>query len=364
MRPDRAALHVSMALLLLAPIAACGGDDGGGGTAAGGLDDSQVVMDYADQVIIPTYRLLARRAADLDAAASALAADPSDENLRAARDAWVATRLPWEQSEAFLFGPVEAQGYDPAIDTWPLNRTDLQAVLDSDDEFSPAYVQALPQTQKGFHAVEFLLFGEGGRKTAADLTDRELEYLTAMTADMASITSSLETSWTDGEGGQPPFHDTFTSAGDPSNTVYPSLSAAGQEMVNGMSSICDEVANGKIAEPFDSRDPNKEESQFSENSLDDFQNNIRSVQNAYLGAVPAADTSGASLSAWVAARDPDLDQELQQKIAGAIAAIGAIPPPFHDAITNSADADTIEAAQTAIRDLKTALDGELLPLVQ
>jgi len=46
-----------------------------------------------------------------------------------------------------------------------------------------------------------------------------------------------------------------------------------------------EVANGKIADPFDQRDPNIVESQFSGNSLADFANNIMGSKNAYTIAV-------------------------------------------------------------------------------
>ena len=55
-------------------------------------------------------------------------------------NAWVAARVPWEQSEGFLFGPVDTFGYDPAMDSWPVNRTDLDAVLASGQAFTPEYI--------------------------------------------------------------------------------------------------------------------------------------------------------------------------------------------------------------------------------
>ena len=64
-----------------------------------------------------------------------------------------------------------------------------------------------------------------------------------------------------------------------------------QEMVNGMIVIADEVANGKISDPFNEKDTTLVESQFSFNSISDFQDNIRGIQNVYMGKF-AADGQG------------------------------------------------------------------------
>jgi uncharacterized iron-regulated protein len=130
-----------------------------------------------------------------------------------------------------------------------------------------------------------------------------------------------------------------------------------------MIGICDEVANGKIADPFDGNDPTLEESQFSDNSLADFQNNIRSVKNAYLGGTEFGPTSGRGLSAWVLERDPALDARVRLEIDDAIEAIGAIPFPFRTAIGDPVAEDEIIAAQAAIETLMATLAGDVTSLV-
>jgi len=345
-------------------MAACGGGDGGGsGDGSGGFDDRQIIVDFADQVVIPTYELLDERSAGLDAAVGALAGAPTDENLDAARQAWVDLRVPWEESEAFLFGPVESENWDPAMDTWPLNKDDLDNVLESSDEFTPDFIANLPDSQKGFHTVEYLLWGQEGEKTADQLTERELDYLAALSQELTVVTANLATSWTDGEGGQAAYREVFTTAGESGNAFYPSLGSAAQEILDGMSGICDEVANGKIAAPFDARDPDLVESQYSFNSLPDFQDNMRSVLNAYTGDFPAGGTEGRGLDEYVAERDGALDQRFRSELAGAIEALGAIPSPFREAITDAENDTLIEGAQQAIRTVQTTIDSDLTGVI-
>ena len=346
------------ALVALAfALAACSGDDDGDGS--GGFSDQQIITDFADQVVVPTYRLLDQRTQELHEAAQALADDTSAGTLEAARQAWVDMRVPWEQSEGFLFGPVSAAGWDPAMDSWPLNKDDLEAVLDSDDELTQEYIHNLAETQKGFHTIEYLLWGETSAKTANMLTVRELDYLVALTEELTVITSDLVASWTEGVDGQPAYREVFTTAGQPSNTAYPSLQSAAQEILVGMSGICDEVANGKIADPYDARDPSLVESQYSFNSLDDFADNMRSVMNAYTGDFPAGDAEGRGLDEYVAARDPDLSTRFRAEIEASITALGEIPSPFRDAITDPANDELIETAQAAIRTVQATIDSDL-----
>jgi uncharacterized iron-regulated protein len=366
--------------MTMALAAACGGDDddtaddtgddvtddgGDDVTDDGGdsFDDTEVVVSFADDVVVPTYQLLADRAVELDDAAITLDKELSDEALDAAQDAWVALRQPWEQSEGFLFGPVSAEGWDPAMDTWPVNSDDLEGVLASDDVFDQAYLASLNESQKGFHTVEYLLWGADGAKVAADFDDRELEYLLALTEELILITADLATSWTEGVDGDAAYRDVFATAGEEGNDAYPSLTSAAQEILVGMAGICNEVATGKIADPYDARDPDLVESQYSFNSLFDFQDNMRSVLNAYTGDFPLGGIEGIGLDEWVVERDPDLDALFKLQIEDAIAAIGAIPEPFRDAIQDEANDAVIEAAQAAIVAVQDTIEGELSDLI-
>ena len=347
---------VSCSLLLaLAFFLGCGGDNEEGDTGET-YNAETMLNDFANTVVLATYTDLDNKAGELLMAVKALAEDTSQANLEKAQQAWVATRTPWEQSEAFLFGPVDTQGLDPALDTWPVDRVSLQEVLDGDKELTVDFVtDGLEDSQKGFHTIEYLLFREGDQRQASDITDREMEYLLATTENLKASTSQLQLAWApEGEN----FSNTVASAGE-GNAVYPSQNSAVQEMVNGMITIADEVANGKISDPFNEEDTTLVESQFSFNSILDFQDNIRGIQNVYMGKFV---NDGQGLDEFVKSKNADLDSRFQTEVQKGIDTIGAIPDPFRDSITSNRPA--VQAAIDAVSKVQLTLEQDILPLVQ
>ena len=141
----------------------------------GSLQDSQldpVVSGYVNNVVLPTYKSLADGSVSLTAAVQAFYDTPSDDTFAAACEAWKVAREPWEKSEAFLFGPVDALGLDPNMDSWPLDQDAIVNILnsgnydnlnwtdgDSDDAIEAA------QNVRGFHTLEYLLFKNGQPRT-------------------------------------------------------------------------------------------------------------------------------------------------------------------------------------------------------
>ncbi len=319
-------------------------------------DAGSMLSNFANNVVLATYSELDSKAGDLLAAVKALEADTTQANLEKAQQAWIATRTPWEQSEAFLFGPVDTQGLDPALDSWPVDHVNLQSVLDSGDDLTVDYVSGLEDTQKGFHTIEFLLFREGDQRMADDITDRELQYLVSTIMNLKDSTSQLRLAWApEGEN----FSNTVASAGEEGNPVYRSQSAAVQEVVGGLIVIADEVANGKIADPYNEEDTTKVESQFSFNSISDFQDNIRGIQNVYMGKFKS---DGQGLNEFVNGKDADLDSRFQSEVQKAIDTIGAIPDPFRDSITENRSA--VQAAIDAVSKVQLTLEQDIKPLVE
>ena len=317
---------------------------------------SEILNQSASNVFAATYSDLQTKAVLLHNNTLALAVSTDETNLTACKQSWRDCRSAWEQSESFLFGPVSSENIDPRIDTWPVNFADLDSILASSAVFSTGYIDSLDDALKGFHPVEYLLFGVNGNKTASAFTPRELDYLNALTQNLQTLTSDLAAYWDNSVQGN--YFTTFVSAGSGS-TIYSTKRSAYEELVNAMIGICDEVANGKMNEPFLAQDPSLEESPFAFNSITDFTNNIRGVKNVYLGTYS---TDGKGIEDLVRAHNLSLDGLVKQKMDAAIATLGTITVPFGQAITQQPV--QVQNSINAINDLKTALENDLLPFVQ
>ena len=146
-----------------------------------------IIRQFVDGVILPTYQDLKEKNDLLYAAVRTFQANPSNVNFQKCATAWMNARTPWESSEAFLFGPVDAEGLDPNMDSWPLDADGIVAILKSskfesmnwtgeyiaepeDDEeaagmtaedLAKAAEIAAAQNLRGFHTLEFLVFKKG-----------------------------------------------------------------------------------------------------------------------------------------------------------------------------------------------------------
>ena len=128
-------------------------------------------------------------------------------------------------------------------------------------------------------------------------------------------------------------------------------------MIEGITIIADEVGNGKIGDPYATKDVLSVESQFSWNSLNDFTNNIRSIQNVYNGGYGA---DGTGLDEFVKSKNTELHNRIVTEINGAIAAINSIPEPFR----NNLNADApIQAAVEACNKIFNTFESDVKALV-
>lgn len=321
------------------------------------IEDMQqtVLNQLSEHIYFGTYSQLSIQSNQLYANVQAFAQNPTVKGLEQCRADWKQTREFWEYSEAWLFGPVATESIDPRIDTWPVDFIRLDSVLNSSATFSNAYINSLEASLKGFHPIEYLLFGKNGNKQLSEFNSRQLEFLLALTENLKQLTSELNNAWELSKGN----YISEIQVGGPLK-LYPNRLSAYEEICNAMIGICDEVANGKINEVFVNLDSMGEESPFAKNSINDFTNNIKGVQMVYLGNTLAGDARG--VEDFVRTYNLSLDGRIKQKIQLAISALGQITDPFGKAIFTQ----SIQVQNTidAINALKTELETGLLPLIQ
>ncbi len=186
----------------------------------------------------------------------------------------------WEQCEGFLLGPVEDNDYDPNTDTWPTDYTQMDSLLASTNPLQIADVEALPQTLRGYHPIEYLIFGIGSAKKASEITARQKQYLTSLAGDILNNNvQELYQSWA---GAPTNYANQIITAGNGS-TVYSTRQNLFLAVIGAMSDICNEVGAEKMFDPYAAKDSFLTESPYSGNTLIDFKSNIIGVRNVYMG---------------------------------------------------------------------------------
>jgi predicted lipoprotein len=346
---------ILVSMLASALFTSCSKDDTAPTTDFNVLKDG-AITDFVNKVAMPAYAELKTKGIALNAAVVALNSSTTDANLLTAKNAWKDMRSTWESCEGFLFGPVDNDEYDPETDTWPVNFNDMDLLLAGATPLSTeADITALnSRALKGYHPIEYMLWGQDGNKTAAQFTAREKEYLIGLSLHLKKQAELLYNSW-DPNGGN--YADIFLKAGNGS-PVFTGKQDAFLAIVDGLTGICGEVGDGKMKDPFDALDPQIVESPFSGNSVTDFTNNIRGAFNVYQGKF---NVDGLGLEDLVKAKNTSLDVELKAKFNAAIESFNAITLPYEEAIISQRT--QCQNTMNAINALAVTIETGLRPFV-
>ena len=215
-----------------------------------GEQERAVLVHYAD-LADAVYGDSLTTAKTLQTAVDQLIAKPTVENLDAARMAWTASRVPYQQSEVYRFGNAIVDDWEGKVNAWPLDEGLIDYVASSygaDSEGNP-YSRAnivasrtfthagrtidarritmalLADTlhelggveanvATGYHAIEFLLWGQdlngtgpgAGRRPASDFDpaacswkncDRRAAYLDAASGLLVADLEDAVAMWAD-----------------------------------------------------------------------------------------------------------------------------------------------------------------------
>jgi putative iron-regulated protein len=315
-----------------------------------------VLSDISGNVIYATYNDLESKSQNLYNSLAAFNSSNSEADLTASRNAWKDVRLAWEQSEGFLFGPVSIDNIDPRVDTWPIDFARIDSVLNTSEVLTESYVNNLEEALKGFHPLEFILWGSNGNKAATNFTSREKEFMMALATNLKNLCSNVKNAWIPGTSNS--YHTHLSNAGNGS-IIYENERAAFEEIIDALIGICDEVANGKIAEPYNTQDASLEESPFAKNSITDFKNNMISVQNIYQGKYS---NDGKGIEDLLKDKNLSMDLELKAKINASIQSLENITVPFGEAIITQRT--QVQKSIDAINDLKSYLEVKVKPYLQ
>ena len=346
-------------------------------------DIAQVTTQFVDHTVAPTYTKLAAKAELLASMLETLKATPTDAGIKDACQVFLEAREQWEKSEAFLFGAASDFGVDPHIDSWPLdesafntlmNNSDMLKLLDGEDGDVVAG-ESLGNALLGFHGLEYILFKDGAAKSKDEISEDEWTYVVAVSGDLRNRCYQLEVGWLGEDapkahieklddiemgytvaGGDYSYGQNMKNAGKAGST-YVSRTAALIAIVQGMADIADEVGSSKINSAYALGDETYIESPYSHMSITDFHNNIQSIVNVYMGGVEGERNSDASVQAYVKSIDASLDAQVVAAINNALAKIDAMPAPFVTNFDNPKNGEAVEACAELEETLSAVIDA-------
>lgn len=337
----------------------------------------KATIAYIDNTVVPTYKGMADAAIELAKTTDQMLIDFKAGKLetsliKKAGDQWREARKYWEQSEAFLFGAAADYNIDPHIDSWPLDQLSMENMLANEEQMAQMSVDYVANNLGygllGFHAVEYMIFelDETGTKSQPrsinKYTENELIYLAAVAGDLRNQCIRLEASWAGIENVTTEKSTILIDAelepgrnyglemknAGQAGSLYVNYQATAEELIQGCMDIADEVGNMKIGRPVNgSEDGDRSyiESPYALNSIEDFANNIISIQNAYQGSKEG----DASVSDYIKSVDAELDELLKNQLKEAYNLIKSIPEPF------TATAQTDENASKAVEFVGTTI---------
>ena len=325
------------------------------------------LVTYAD-IAVAAYG-----AALSDARALSTSIEASYENPRLSvcgprATAWITARRSYAQTEAYRFygGPIDS--VELLVNTWPVDENYLESEdgrtgIVADEalypELSPRTLAALnlrdgeTSVSTGYHAIEFLLWGRDRSATGpgdrsfhdydtAQHARRRGEYLRAAAALLVENLATVDAAWR-GE-----YRAAFLA-----RPAEQALALA----VKGLGSLSGgELLGERLTVAYETRSQENEHSCFSDNTHEDLRFDAVGIQNVCLGRY-AGVVRGVGLSELVRGSNPALAAELEQRVAAAVNAVGAIPAPFDQAILGDDSSPGRLAIQRAIQALRAEADA-------
>lgn len=309
----------------------------------------KAVADVANTVALPAYQGFDDAAARLATSCAALAGDPTQATLTAAKADWKSARVALRKTDAVAFGPIEDLRISDNVDFWPANADALEAWVAGSDALDADAVDAAGANLKGFPALEVLLFTDDEATLLGKLSveARRRTLVRELGASLAREAKRLDDAWK-GEAGYA--HQLATPGSG--NADFPNAKAAVDTVVNQSYFVIDQVANGVIGKPFGKQnggvqDPSLERARLSANTLQEIHATLDSAKAVYDGG----------LGALLTARSPDVATQTQAAWDEAYKRLSETPETF--AQTMAAQPSLVESLYQAVRELKNTYGAEL-----
>ncbi|MBA5761601.1 peptidase [Vibrio sp. 404] len=340
-----------------------------GSVFAADVTKQQVVEHYAD-LAHAVFSDSFSTANSLDQAIEAFLADPTAAKFEQVKQKWLASRVPYQQSEVFRFGNAIVDDWEGQLNAWPLDEglidyvsSDYQYELGNEGatanivanteltigatkldvaKITPQLIADLNEVggseanvASGYHAIEFLLWGQdlngtnagAGERAYTDFVvgkectnghcDRRGDYLRAAADLLITDLEWMEKQWSAEETGN-----------YRQELLKDSADNGLRKMLFGMGSLSlGELAGERMKVALEANSTEDEHDCFSDNTHNSHYYNEQGIYNVYTGTYQKADGSkleGPGIHALVAKNDQQAADEIQQQFGKTRAQVGQL----------------------------------------
>lgn len=325
---------------------------------ATGVTQEQVVEHYAD-IAHAVFSDALSTAKTLDDSIESFLDAPSEQTLAQVKQTWIDARVPYQQSEVFRFGNAVVDDWEGQLNAWPLDEglidyvdADYQYELGNEGaianivanrqltigantldvtEITPKLIADLNEVggseanvASGYHAIEFLLWGQDlngtnagageraytdfvvGKECTNNNCDRRGDYLRATADLLVQDLEWMEKQWSAKQ------KDNYREA-----LLNGSAENGLRKMLFGMGSLSlGELAGERMKVALEANSTEDEHDCFSDNTHNSHYYNEQGIYNVYTGSYQKVDGSklaGPSIYNLVAQKDQKAADEIQKQ---------------------------------------------------
>lgn len=312
-----------------------------------------VTASLTELVIVPRYEAAADSAEALSAEIRILVSDPATGRLDSAQAAWREARSDWSRVQAYAFGPVMELRIPSLVDWWPIDEAKIERALTRPTISAEDVRETFAADQRGFSALEQLLFSDSvlGRLASGD--EAYGQYLTALADVIADAIRQASDDWSGAYG------DAFSGRGD----IAISENLAIADLVRVPVFLTETVGDMQLGVALGITKAEADSTVVPEGyagaGIDDLEQHIRGIQDTYLGG-----SDGLGVSDLIAQLSEETDQRMRDALAHAIdtiAALKAAGQSLNELLAT--DPDAVAQARDAIKAVQVILNTEIVSLL-
>lgn len=182
-------------------VVACGEDDSSLPAPSDSYDRGALLINWADNIIIPGYTNLSQKLIALEIASENFNQAPASESLEGLRNTWLEAYKAFQKISMFEIGRAETLNYRNRLNVYPTNAQEIDGYISSN-----TWNLELPSTidSQGFPAIDYLLYGLGtdqetlNKYTTDENASSYKMYLLDLVTTIQTLTNEVISDWQNG----------------------------------------------------------------------------------------------------------------------------------------------------------------------